>query len=63
MFKDELYANYLHGIEFRTEDILDDKVVNLESAKLEKGTTIKRDLRISMTIRVVNKVLKNAIKL
>lgn len=63
VFKDDLYSDYMHGIAFREEDVVDEKVVNAKEAGVELGTVIKREHRISLTIRVVNKVLKNVIKL
>lgn len=32
VFKDELYSNYLHGIEFAEQDVLDETVINLAQA-------------------------------
>jgi len=63
VFKDELYTKYLHSIAFRHEDVLDSSVVNLKEAGLSLGTVIRREIRTSLTIRVVNKVLKNVIKI
>jgi alkylated DNA repair protein alkB family protein 6 len=61
--KDELYINCLHGIAFNKEDIITDKVANLELACHKVGDIIQRERRISLTIRVVKKVLKNVIKI
>ncbi len=63
VFKDDLYTHYLHSIAFRDTDLLDDKVINLELAGLQKGIEIKREERLSLTIRVVQKVLKNTLRL
>eukprot|EP01091_Cochliopodium_minus_P019565 TRINITY_DN825_c0_g1_i1.p1 TRINITY_DN825_c0_g1~~TRINITY_DN825_c0_g1_i1.p1 ORF type:complete len:237 (+),score=70.94 TRINITY_DN825_c0_g1_i1:270-980(+) len=59
--KDEVYTNYMHGIEERMEDVVDDKVINLEQTGLHVGDVIKRELRISATIREVKLVLKKKI--
>jgi alkylated DNA repair protein alkB family protein 6 len=63
VFKDALYTDYLHGIARRRVDVLDNKIVNLTQAGLEEGTVLPRAHRISLTIRVVHKTLKNKIKL
>ena len=63
VFKDLLYTDYLHGIAFREADEVHSKVLNGESSGFEPGSVVERKLRISLTIRVVNKVLKNVIKL
>ncbi|CAB3255094.1 unnamed protein product [Arctia plantaginis] len=57
ILQDELFNNYLHCIEELSEDILDDSVVNLEccSNKYIPGARLKRDTRISLTIRHVPK--------
>ena len=51
----------MHGIEEREEDIVDDKVINLKETDLKVGDVIKRELRISATIREVKLVLKKKI--
>lgn len=57
VLQDKLFNYYLHSIEEIYEDILDDQVINLSlcSGKYAKGTTLKRDTRISLTIRHVPK--------
>jgi alkylated DNA repair protein alkB family protein 6 len=70
--KDELYSDYLHSVPFRTTDVIDDKVINLELINKNQsneqnllgiGSELARETRLSLTIRVVEKVLKNVIKL
>lgn len=63
VFKDELYTGYLHGIAFREKDVVESNAINLQAAKMSEGDVIERKRRVSFTIRLVNKVLKNTIKL
>eukprot|EP01118_Nematostelium_gracile_P008274 TRINITY_DN2741_c0_g1_i1.p1 TRINITY_DN2741_c0_g1~~TRINITY_DN2741_c0_g1_i1.p1 ORF type:complete len:156 (-),score=40.81 TRINITY_DN2741_c0_g1_i1:26-493(-) len=63
VFKDQLYTDYLHGIAFSDRDVVDEKVVNLDSTSYKIGDEIERKKRLSLTIRVVTKTLKNVIKL
>lgn len=55
---DAMYTEYLHGIESRTEDTVDDGVKNAAVCGIEPGTVLERGTRVSLTIRVVPKVLK-----
>lgn len=46
------------------EDVLDHTVVNLKASGLQLGGRLKRDgLRLSLTVRQVNKVKQNLLKL
>jgi alkylated DNA repair protein alkB family protein 6 len=56
--RDDMYMVHLHGIAERTEDILHDKIVNLDQCKVSVGQTLERNRRISLTIRHVPKVMK-----
>lgn len=53
-----LYTDYLHGIEPRTEDVVDETIKNLGTCSAELGTVLQRGTRVSLTIRVVPKVLR-----
>ncbi|XP_063381562.1 alpha-ketoglutarate-dependent dioxygenase alkB homolog 6 [Cydia fagiglandana] len=57
VLQDKLFSHYLHCIEEVYEDSLDDSVVNLGlcSDKYVKGSAVKRETRISLTIRHVPK--------
>ncbi|XP_013774537.1 alpha-ketoglutarate-dependent dioxygenase alkB homolog 6-like [Limulus polyphemus] len=57
--KDDMYHNYLHGIKEVEEDIITNKVANLNSCETKIGSVFKRSTRISLTIRHVPKTLKN----
>ena len=54
----DLYHNYLHGIAERTNDVISERVANLESCKSAIADTLERATRISLTIRNVPKILK-----
>ena len=55
---DDMYKVHLHGIEDRSCDVITDKVVNLHYTSAQLGDELKRDTRVSLTIRNVPKVLK-----
>ncbi|XP_044170529.1 alpha-ketoglutarate-dependent dioxygenase alkB homolog 6-like [Acropora millepora] len=54
----DLYHNYLHGIAERTNDVISERVANLEYCKSAIADTLERATRISLTIRNVPKILK-----
>lgn len=57
---DDMYTKYLHGIAERTTDLVTDKVANLDKCDgVNKGQTLTRTTRISLTIRHVPKTVKN----
>lgn len=60
VFRDDVYTDYLHGIEEREEDSITDTVVNqCPERGIHTGATITRTAtRISLTLRVVKKVYK-----
>eukprot|EP01102_Stenamoeba_stenopodia_P009707 TRINITY_DN2871_c0_g1_i1.p1 TRINITY_DN2871_c0_g1~~TRINITY_DN2871_c0_g1_i1.p1 ORF type:complete len:161 (+),score=36.72 TRINITY_DN2871_c0_g1_i1:360-842(+) len=62
IFRDDVYTKYLHTIEEKTHDRIDndDTIHNLPSKYEGKGQEIvlDRDTRISLTIRRVKKILK-----
>ncbi|XP_070378249.1 alpha-ketoglutarate-dependent dioxygenase alkB homolog 6 isoform X4 [Dermacentor albipictus] len=53
-----MYTDYLHGIEGRTKDIIDDSIKNIDACSVKRGTVLQRETRVSLTIRVVPKVLR-----
>ncbi|XP_047990509.1 alpha-ketoglutarate-dependent dioxygenase alkB homolog 6 [Leguminivora glycinivorella] len=57
VLQDKLFSHYLHCIEEVYEETLDDSVINLQqcSDRYVNGSTIKRETRISLTIRHVPK--------
>lgn len=60
----EVYENYLHGIEEVDEDVIGQEVANLHHCPwLNVGDTVRRDTRISLTIRNVPKVSKFQLRL
>eukprot|EP01116_Phalansterium_solitarium_P011755 TRINITY_DN27525_c0_g1_i1.p1 TRINITY_DN27525_c0_g1~~TRINITY_DN27525_c0_g1_i1.p1 ORF type:complete len:242 (-),score=78.24 TRINITY_DN27525_c0_g1_i1:282-1007(-) len=62
--KDELYHSYLHGIAFTDQHVVTERVANLALVEERVGDVLPRsDRRVSLTIRVVNKVLKNTLRL
>ena len=60
----EVYETHLHGIEEVTEDVVGEDVANLHLCPwLERGETVRRATRVSLTIRNVPKVTKFQLKL
>lgn len=61
--RDDMYTKYLHGIREVTTDVIDDTFANLSSCgALSEGSQLRRTKsRISLTVRVVPKVLQNKI--
>ncbi|KAK6181298.1 hypothetical protein SNE40_009181 [Patella caerulea] len=58
--KDAMYESYLHGIDQRQEDEITDKIANLSHCQdVTTGDIRSRTTRVSLTIRIVPKVLKN----
>ncbi|ELU12938.1 hypothetical protein CAPTEDRAFT_112863, partial [Capitella teleta] len=58
LVREEMYSRMLHGIKEVETDTLCEKVLNLDSSEHSLGDTLARNTRISLTIRVVPKVLK-----
>lgn len=60
VLQDDVYSKYLHSISERDEDLITEQCVNRKhcSELINIGTTLKRDTRISLTIRYVPKVCK-----
>ena len=56
--KDVMYSKYLHSISEIKEDLIHENIVNLEKTAISKNETLKRDTRISLTIRHVPKTSK-----
>jgi alkylated DNA repair protein alkB family protein 6 len=59
VFTDDIYQEYMHGIQENEEFVVPNDVLN----GIHVGETVKRDLRISLTIRLVKKTIKNILKL
>ena len=60
--RDDMYRDYLHGIQEQTSDTVSDKLLNLDRCTgAETGDSLERSRRISLTIRHVPKVLKTKI--
>ncbi|EFX74607.1 hypothetical protein DAPPUDRAFT_307189 [Daphnia pulex] len=57
-----IYETYLHGIDEKYEDILDNSTLNVPS-NYQMNQSLKRGTRVSLTIRRVQKVSKLKIKL
>uniref|UniRef100_R4G890 Putative alkb n=2 Tax=Rhodnius prolixus TaxID=13249 RepID=R4G890_RHOPR len=53
-----MYTDYFHSIEEKVEDKLDHSVSNINKTKFNIGDVLKRDTRISLTIRHVLKTSK-----
>ncbi|XP_039952858.1 alpha-ketoglutarate-dependent dioxygenase alkB homolog 6 [Bactrocera neohumeralis] len=64
ILKDELYNNYLHGIDEVKQDVLCDKICNYENCERvhKMGSILKRGIRISLTIRHVPKTTTMKLK-
>ncbi|KAK9751252.1 2OG-Fe(II) oxygenase superfamily [Popillia japonica] len=56
----DFYKKYMHLIDERDSDVLDENCINLDKCadKYEVGTELKRQTRISLTIRNVPKLCK-----
>ncbi|XP_069765066.1 alpha-ketoglutarate-dependent dioxygenase alkB homolog 6 isoform X3 [Narcine bancroftii] len=63
VLKDDMYLTYLHGIRPVSEDIITEKVANLNSCNSKLGAILTRTKRVSLTVRYVPKVLKTTILL
>lgn len=62
--ENDIYNNYMHGIEEKEEDCIDESVVNLSrDHSLYCKKNLKRGTRVSLTIRHVIKSTKIKIKL
>ncbi|KAL4237620.1 Alpha-ketoglutarate-dependent dioxygenase alkB 6 [Mactra antiquata] len=59
LVRDDMYKVNLHGIAERKEDLVTDKIVNLDKCDdVSVGQTLTRSTRVSLTIRVMPKILK-----
>lgn len=65
ILKDDMYHKYLHGIAEIDEDVISENVANLQhcSHSYKLGDKIKRETRVSLTIRHVPKTSKMKLKL
>lgn len=59
ILKDDAYTGYLHEIEERESDSIDDSIANLDRiANVGRGETLQRETRFSFTIRLVTNLLR-----
>ncbi|XP_063601979.1 alpha-ketoglutarate-dependent dioxygenase alkB homolog 6-like [Penaeus indicus] len=58
VLQEDLYTTFLHGIEETKQDVVTNKILNLESCTANVGETVERSTRISLTIRHVPRVIK-----
>ncbi|XP_017772595.1 PREDICTED: alpha-ketoglutarate-dependent dioxygenase alkB homolog 6 [Nicrophorus vespilloides] len=58
ILKDDMYKKYLHTIEERIVDTVDESCVNLNATGHKLGDILERGTRVSLTIRNVPKVLR-----
>lgn len=65
ILKDDMYHKYLHAISEIDEDVIGENVANLQhcSYSYKLGDKIKRETRVSLTIRHVPKTSKMKLKL
>lgn len=65
ILKDDMYHKYLHAISEIDEDVMSENVANLQhcSYSYKLGEKIKRETRVSLTIRHVPKTSKMKLKL
>ncbi|XP_053124703.1 alpha-ketoglutarate-dependent dioxygenase alkB homolog 6 [Hemicordylus capensis] len=61
VLRQDMYVHYLHGIRLVAEDTVTEKVVNAGGSSSAVGDTLSRGTRVSLTIRLVPKVLKTSI--
>ena len=61
VLKDDMYHKYLHGIEEIDQDVISDKICNLNDRSVI-GQAFPRSTRISLTIRHVPKTTKMKFK-
>ncbi|CAJ0916245.1 unnamed protein product [Ranitomeya imitator] len=61
ILREDLYKSHLHGIRPVTQDTLDHKVANLGQCAARAEETLARRTRVSLTVRLVPKVLKAAL--
>lgn len=60
ILQENMYNDYMHGIEELTNDIIDNNITNLKycGTLVKNGSSLLRSKRISLTIRNVPKVSK-----
>ena len=58
VLKDQMYTHYMHGIAPRTSDTVAESMVNFAYCGVKVGQTFDRRTRMSLTFRVVEKVVK-----
>lgn len=64
VFRDSAYTRYLHGIDEAESEVLDVTVCNLEVCGVQQGHVVARDReRVSLTVRRVERVMPNLLRL
>ena len=58
ILQDDAYHKFLHGIDMKETDVIDESFYNLKLTNSSIGDCLKREKRISLTIRNVPKILK-----
>ena len=58
ILQEEMYQDFLHGIQPSALDVLSDRVANLPVDGALPGDTLTRGTRVSLTVRHVPKVIK-----
>jgi len=58
ILKDQMYTDYYHGITPRLHDVIDESMVNYRYCGVNLGESYERRTRMSLTFRVVEKVIK-----
>ena len=58
LVRDDMYNTYLHGIAETCSDDVTERIANLDVTQARVGDVLERGTRVSLTIRVVPKVLK-----
>ncbi|KAL4659628.1 alpha-ketoglutarate-dependent dioxygenase alkB6-like, partial [Arapaima gigas] len=63
VLRDDMYVQFLHGIQGVNQDTITDKVANLSATNVVLGDCLTRSTRVSLTIRHVPKVLRTTLRL
>lgn len=60
ILQENMYDNYMHGIEEITNDIIDDNITNINvcNSHIKRASSLLRTKRVSLTIRNVPKISK-----
>lgn len=61
--KGDIYHTFMHGIEEKSEDEINESLLNVTKSHPLYGQKLKREVRVSLTIRHVPKISKFKIQL